>query len=153
MRKALAVLIALCAVTFGFAMGAAADSGTAYAALADIPFGFYAGDQWMPAGKYRVDLPVSNGAGSGSMLRIYSLDGVSCQYLLTMRTDGAQTNGYYHLTFNKYGDTLVLSRLITNELGAQAAKSRTEKKLAKAQAEASAAVSSVTVVAAPVRVK
>jgi hypothetical protein len=153
MRKALAVLIALCAVTFGFAMGASAKPGMPHAALADIPFGFYAGDQWMPAGKYRIDLPVRDGSGSGSMVRIYSLDGLNCQYLLTMRTDGAQTNGYFHLTFNKYGENLFFNRLTTDELGAQAAKSRTERKLAKAQAETSKAISAVTVVAAPVRAK
>ena len=58
MRKALVVLIALCAVTFGFAMGASARTNTANSVLINIPFGFYAGDQWMPAGKYFVDMTV-----------------------------------------------------------------------------------------------
>jgi hypothetical protein len=153
MRKTLAVLIALCAMTFGFAMVAPAGSETAYAALADIPFGFYAGNQWMPAGKYRIDLPVTNGSAHGSMLRFYSRDGSICQYLITTRTDGYQTDGYFHLVFNKYGDTLFFARLSTDEFSAQAVRSRTEKRLAIERTQASGAVSTVEVVAAPLRAK
>jgi len=153
MKKALAVMIALCAATLGFAMDASAKPGPAYAALANIPFGFYAGDQWMPAGKYRIDLPVTTGTASGSMLRILSLDGADCQYLLTLRTDGGRTDGYFHVVFNKYGDTLFLREVTTDGMGAQAVRSRTEKKLAAGQAHASAAVSTVEIVAAPARAK
>ena len=153
MRKALAVLIALCAVTFGFAMGASAQGSLIFGAQANIPFGFYAGDQWMPAGKYRIELPVTIGFGSGSILKVYSVDGLNCQYLLTTRINGAPTNGYVHVIFNKYGDSLFLTRLTTDELGAEARKSRTEKRLASEQAQAAGAVSTVEVVAAPVRAK
>lgn len=153
MRKTLAVLIALCAVAFGFAMDASAWPSTTYAVLANIPFGFYAGDQWMPAGKYRIDLPVTDGSASGSMLKIYSLDGLSCQYLLTTRMQGAPTDGYYYLTFNKYGDSLFFARLTTDELGARAAKSRTERRVASEWAQAAGALSTVEVVAAPARAK
>jgi len=153
MRKALVVLIALCAVTFGFAMGASALPDTAYSVLINIPFGFYAGDQWMPAGKYWIDMPGSSGYAIGSMLRINSLDGLNCQYLLTMRMTGTAMDTDYHVTFTKYGESLFLAKVTNSELGAQAPKSRTERKLASEHAQASGAVTSVNVVAAPARAK
>ena len=153
MRKALVVLIALCAVTFGFAMSASARPDSAYSVVIHIPFGFYAGDQWMPAGKYFIDMSAFTGFASGSMLRISSLDGLNCMHLLTMRINGSAADTDYRVTFTKYGDSYFLAKVTNSDLGAQAVKSRTEKKLAGGHAEASGAVTSVEVVAAPARVK
>ena len=153
MRKALVVLIALCAVTFGFAMGASARPDTAYSVLVNIPFGFYAGDQWMPAGKYFIDMTAFIGFASGSMLRVSSPDGLICQYLLTMRIDGTKNDTDYRVTFTKYGESYFLAKVTNSDLGAQAAKSRAERKLASEHAQASGAVTSVEVVAAPARAK
>ncbi len=153
MRKALVVLIALCAVTFGFAMGASARPDTPYSVLVNIPFGFYAGDQWMPAGKYFIDMTAFTGFASGSMLRVNSLDGSICQYLLTMRINGNTADTDYHVTFTKYGESYFLAKVTNSDLGAQVAKSRAERKLASEHAQASGAVTSVEVVAAPARAK
>jgi hypothetical protein len=153
MRKALVVLIALCAVTFGLAMGASARPDTTYSVSVKIPFGFYAGDQWMPAGKYFIDMSAFPGFANGSLLRVSSQDGSICQYLLTMRIDGNMADTDYHVTFTKYGESYFLAKVTNGDLGAQAAKSRAEKRLASEHAQASGAVTSVEVVAAPARAK
>jgi hypothetical protein len=155
MRKALAVLVSMSAVIFGFAIGAAAagSADTSYSVMLKIPFAFYAGDTQFPAGNYWIEMPAPLGAATGTLLRVSSRDGANCLNMFTMRVDGVSNDTDYHVTFNKYGDAYFLSKVRNSDLGAQLTRSRSEKKVASEYSRTSGAVASVEVVAAPSRAK
>jgi hypothetical protein len=108
----------------------------ANAARIYIPFAFHAGDQLMPAGEYRIELPRDSNIATGSLLRIVSLDASYCQNLLSRTITGATTDTDWHVTFSKVGDQYFLSRVRNSEMGAELSKTRGEKLLAREYANA-----------------
>jgi hypothetical protein len=153
MKRNLIVLIALFSLVLGVSAGASAGMGTSYCVLVDIPFDFHVADQRMPAGEYRIEMPLMGSSAIGSMLKLESQDGAFCQFLQTMRIDGNRYDTNCHVVFNKYGDSLFLARVTNSQSGAQAPKSPLEKKLADEYNLAGVEVSSLEVVAVPARVQ
>jgi hypothetical protein len=128
MKKTLVVLFSLSALVLGIAVAASAQPPNAV--WVKIPFAFHAGDQLMPAGEYLVEMPKMGGFAAGTMLRVISQDGANCQTMLSQRIFGITTDTDFHITFTKYGDAYFLSKVRNSDLGAELARSRTEKKVA-----------------------
>jgi hypothetical protein len=149
MKKTLTVLFSLSLVVFGFAVAASAGSALEAnnSVLMQIPFAFHAGDNYFPAGNYRIEMPRMGGFTTGTMVKISSPDGASCQHLFSVRTDGNTKDTDYHVTFNKYGQDYFLAKVRSSELGADVARSRTEKRIASEYAGNKTATASVEVVA------
>jgi len=149
MKKVLAVLFSLSAVIFGFAMAASAGGGleASNSVLMRIPFAFHAGDSLFPAGQYWIEMPRMSGFTAGTMVRISSQDGSSCQHLFSVRTRGVITDTDYHVTFTKYGDAYFLAKVRNSDLGAELAQSGTEKKVASEYAGKARGTASVEVIA------
>jgi hypothetical protein len=149
MKRVLIVLFSLSAVIFGFAVAASAGGAleASNSVLMKIPFAFHAGDNLYPAGQYWIEMPRMGGYAAGTMVRISSQDGSSCQYLFSVRTRGVITDTDYHVTFNKYGDTYFLTKVRNSDLGAEVAQSHTEKKVASELAGKKGGVASIEVIA------
>ncbi|MBL8293586.1 MAG: hypothetical protein JNN08_17190 [Bryobacterales bacterium] len=71
---------------------------------ADIPFGFYAGDQWLPAGKYEF-------FAEGRMVTLWSPDRFVC-HVLVLGGPQADKSDRPSIAFTKYSsDRIFLARL------------------------------------------
>jgi len=149
MKRALIVLFSLSAVILGFAVAASAGGAleASNSVLMKIPFAFHAGDNLYPAGQYWIEMPRMGGYSAGTMVRISSQDGSSCQHLFSVRTRGVTSDTDYHVTFTKYGDTYFLAKVRNSDLGAEVAQSRAEKKVASELAGKTGGVASVEVIA------
>jgi len=155
MKKVFAVLFSMSVVVFGLAVAASAGGPVAAdnSVLMQIPFAFHAGDSQFPAGSYRIEMPRMGGFAGGTMVRITSQDGADCQYLFSVRTEGNRQDTDYHVTFHKYGQDYFLAKVRSSELGADLAKSRTEKRIASEYAGKAGATASVEVIAVHARAK
>ncbi len=71
----------------------------------NIPFGFYAGEQQMPAGEYIVEM-IANGA-----VKVANLDTHAAAAFLTFRVTNNNRAGSAKLVFNRYGDEHFLSEM------------------------------------------
>lgn len=72
---------------------------------ADIPFGFYAGDKWLPAGRYEF-------FAEGGIVTLWSPDRLECR-LLVLGGPRTESNGRPQITFTKYSsDRIFLARLL-----------------------------------------
>jgi len=149
MKKTLAVMFSLSLLVFGFAVTASAGGllEPNNSVLMRIPFAFHAGDNYFPAGNYRIEMPRMGGFAAGTMVKITSQDGADCQHLFSVRTEGNTIDTDFHVTFNKYGQDYFLSKVRANELGADVARSRTEKRIASEYAGKTHGTGSVEVVA------
>ena len=94
---------------------------------ADIPFSFYAGGKHFSAGAYTVTMK-DLGAG---LMEIRRDDGTSSAFFLTEDRQAKSDPASSELIFNKYGETIFLSRVIEegSRDGAQAFKSTLEKRI------------------------
>ena len=138
MKRALTVLLTLCAIWMGFAGVAAAQIEKLV--WMKVPFPFYAGDKLLPAGQYSFAMPNMNGFTSGTIMRITAKDDSICQHMLSMRIDGVTASADIHVTFHKYGETYFLSHVRNSDLGAQLPKYPIEKV---AQAKAAKALTPI----------
>jgi hypothetical protein len=134
MKRVLTVLAVLSVLVVASAIATATISMNALRVY--IPFAFHAGDQLMPAGEYRIELPRDSNIATGSLLRIMSLDAFYCQNLLSRTTKGVTTDSDWHVTFSKVGGQYFLSRVRNSEMGAELSKTREEKLLAREYANA-----------------
>ncbi len=128
MKRALAVLVVLIALIFGFAVGA--QAGPESRVWINIPFAFQAGDQVMPAGQYLFEFPRTGNFALGSLLKIVTQDGSICQHLLSRSIQGVTMEADWQVSFNKYGDVYFLTKIRNNDLGAEVSKTRKEKQMA-----------------------
>ena len=153
MKRTLMILAALGALLLvsGFGFGATSESNTAV--TVKIPFAFYAGNQQMPAGEYRIAMPRMGGFAIGSMLQVTSPDGSLCQYLFSTVGRPVTNDTDYHLIFNKYGDTYFLSRVRNSDRGAELAPSRVERRLSNEYSKTSPDVGVVDLTIPDPRVK
>jgi len=149
MKRAMVVMVSLIVAVFGIAITASAGGPqeASNSVLMQIPFAFYAGNSYFPAGHYRVEMPRMGGFSAGTLVKITSQDGTDCEHLFSVRTDGNTRDTDYHVTFNKYGQDYFLVKVRGTELGADLPRSRTEKKIANEFAGKALAVASVEVVA------
>src|SRR5262245_8149534 len=92
---------------------------------AEIPFSFYVGARRLPAGAYTVTM---RDLGAG-LMEIRSDDGKSSAFFLTEGRQEKSDPVTSELIFNKYGETIFLSRVIEEGSmdGAQVFKSKLEK--------------------------
>jgi hypothetical protein len=151
MKRVLSVTILMSLFVFAGAVVASAE--TENTGLIKIPFAFHAGSRLMPAGDYRIEMPEMGGFATGTMLKISTPDGVICEHLFSMRIDGVTTDNDYHVTFSKYGDSYLLSKVRNSNLGAQLARSQSEKKMSHEFAKGSPSVSTHELILSPSRAK
>ena len=105
----------------------------------DIPFQFHAGNARLPAGKYRIH--VLDGSDL-TVMEITSADGSTSALFEVQDAEANATPAKSELIFNKYGNRYFLSKVFDegNPSGSQVLKSRYEKKISQATAEAQAHV-------------
>jgi hypothetical protein len=103
----------------------------------DIPFQFHAGNARLPAGKYRIH--VLDGSDL-TVMEITSADGSTSALFEVQDAEANATPAKSELIFNKYGNRYFLAKLFDegNPSGSQLLKSRYEKKISQATAEAQA---------------
>ena len=141
--KSAFVLIITAVVVAGSQFAASAQ--TPQPLEASIPFDFVAGDQQLPAGRYRISRV---GATNESTLRIQSTDGRARATVLTNSARGASKGA--RLTFRQYGDQLFLASVWVPGTagGREVNESRQERRLRRelrAKAEAGGEAKIVTV--------
>lgn len=141
MKKTVFVLLSVCALISVGALGAFARSDSPV--TVKIPFAFYAGDQYMPAGQYVFQFPTGNGFATGTMVKLTSVDFEYCQHMLSRRVEGVTTDTDFHVTFTKYGDVYFLSSVRDSEFGATIHPAKMEKQLARERAAGSGTASTV----------
>jgi hypothetical protein len=127
MKRTLAVLTVLGALIMGSTWWVAAASGSSVDIC--IPFAFHAGNQRMPAGDYRFEMPVVGAMATGSMLRIVSLDASHCQHLISRTILPVTTDTDWHVSFSKIGDQYFLSKVWNGDYGAELSKTPTARSL------------------------
>ena len=106
----------------------------------NIPFQFHAGNTKLPAGKYRIHVLDT---ADLTVMEISSVDGSSAALFQVDSAEANSTPAKSELIFNKYGDRYFLAKLFDegNPNGSEVLKSRYEKKISQATAEAQAHVS------------
>lgn len=141
MKKTVFVILSLCALVLGGALSASARSEGPVSVK--IPFAFYAGDQFLPAGEYVFQMPRLSGFTGGSIVKITTADNHVCQHMLSTRVDGVTTDTDLHVTFSKYGDVYFLSGVRDSDFGAALHPSKKEKQAASAVAAGSGSLTTI----------
>ncbi len=126
MRRTVTVLMVI-GLILGAAIMAAAASETA--ALVKIPFAFHAGNQLMPAGEYRVEMPTFGNLATGAMVKITSLDYRLCMHLFSQPGFDRTAGDVRNVTFSKVGDQYFFAGVQIGVLGAEVSKSNSERML------------------------
>ena len=106
---------------------------------ANIPFQFHAGNTKLPPGKYVIHLLDDSDL---TVMEITSADGSTSALFEVQQAEANSTPAKSELIFNKYGNRYFLAKLFDegNPSGSEVAKSRYEKKVSHATAEAQAHV-------------
>jgi hypothetical protein len=105
----------------------------------NIPFAFHAGNTKLPAGNYRIHMLDNTDL---TVMEISSADGSTSALFEVQEAEANSTPAKSELIFNKYGNRYFLAKLFDegNPSGSQVLKSRYEKKISEATAEAQAHV-------------
>jgi hypothetical protein len=103
----------------------------------NIPFQFHAGNAKLPPGKYIIHMLDNSDL---TVMEISSADGSISALFEVQEAEANSTPGKSELIFNKYGNRYFLSKLFDegNPSGSEVSKSRYEKKISEATAEAQA---------------
>jgi hypothetical protein len=106
---------------------------------ANIPFPFHAGNTKLPAGKYIIRMLDDSDL---TVMEITSADGSVSALFEVQQAEANSTPAKSELIFNKYGNRYFLAKLFDegNPSGSEVAKSRYEKRVSQATAEAQAHV-------------
>ena len=86
-------------------------SAQEHSAKATIPFNFNVGDRWVPAGRYKITLDMTN----PSVIFIHSEDGKIA--LLAVTQSDEPRSGAGRLVFTKYGDQYFLHEILCSRCG------------------------------------
>ena len=134
-------LLSLC---IGLLFALTVHPGKAHAQIsgeieANIPFQFHAGDTKLPPGNYIIHML---GDSDLKVMEITSADGSTSALFEVQDAEANSTPGKSELIFNKYGNRYFLAKVFDegNPSGSQVLKSRYEKKISQATAEAQAHV-------------
>jgi hypothetical protein len=105
----------------------------------NIPFQFHVGNAKLPAGQYRIHVLDNSDL---TVMEISSNDGSTSALFEVQDAEANATPAKSELIFNKYGDRYFLSKVFDegNPSGSQVIKSRYEKTVSQAAAEAQAHV-------------
>ncbi len=105
----------------------------------NIPFQFHVGNTKLPAGKYVIRMLDDSDL---TVMEISSADGSASALFEVQQAEANSTPAKSELIFNKYGNRYFLAKLFDegNPSGSEVAKSRYEKKVSQATAEAQAHV-------------
>jgi len=105
----------------------------------NIPFAFHAGNTKLPAGNYRIHMLDNTDL---TVMEIISADGSTSALFEVQEAEANSSPAKSELIFNKYGNRFFLAKLFDegNPSGSQVLKSRYEKKISQATAEAQAHV-------------
>jgi hypothetical protein len=104
-------ITAIAAILLASLAAAGTASAQDHAAKAKIPFGFYVGNKWVPAGEYRM----TSDAGNPSAITIRNTDS-SVALMASARADERQP-GAHTLVFTKYGDQYFLHEILCSSCG------------------------------------
>jgi hypothetical protein len=106
---------------------------------ANIPFAFHAGNTKLPAGKYIIRMLDDSDL---TVMEITSADGSTSALFEVQQAEANSTPAKSELIFNKYGNRYFLAKLFDegNPSGSEVPKSRYEKRVSQATAEAQAHV-------------
>ena len=99
-------IIAIAAFLFASFAGAGFASAQDHSAKANIPFGFYVGDTWLPAGTYTLS------ANSGNPNVVFIHTGDSKVSLLSVGHRDDPQPGSHQLVFRKHGDKYFLHEVL-----------------------------------------
>ncbi len=124
-RQAYTTIAILIALTLSAAVANAQATGSTML-IANIPFGFFAGNKVLPAGEYR--LCSINPQSEPVMLQLVSRDG-STSVIIPVHSARAKIQESSKLVFNRYGNQYFFAQawLAGESLGVQAVKSRPER--------------------------
>ena len=150
MKRALMVLVVLCAVLLGTIV--AVSAYTVPRMRVQIGFSFYADNQLLPAGEYWFEIrPVGIGTLAGSPMAIRNTDGSVFQFLPATAV-GCETKeiGTY-VVFNKIGGSYFLRSIQQGSLRGSLPKSHSEKEVKMASNTGASASASETVIIAAAR--
>jgi hypothetical protein len=132
------------AILFGLFFALTISPGKAHAQIsgdieADIPFQFHAGDAKFPAGKYVIHTLDNTDL---TIMEISTEDGSTSALFEVHQSKAASAPNKTELIFNKYGNRYFLAKLFDqgNPDGSTVDKSRYEKRVGEAAAEAQAHV-------------
>jgi len=100
MKQSIAIAVCLLA-----SLGAVRASAQDHAAKANVPFGFYVGDTWVPAGTYVMSSEASN------PLLISIRNAETSKTLMTLGGPDDPQPGSNKLVFAKYGDKYFLHEI------------------------------------------
>jgi hypothetical protein len=105
----------------------------------NVPFAFHAGNAKLPAGKYIIHMLDNSDL---TVMEISSADGSTSALFDVQEAEANSTPAKTELIFNKYGNRYFLAKLFdeNNPSGSQVLKSRYEKTISQATAEAQAHV-------------
>jgi hypothetical protein len=106
---------------------------------ANIPFQFHVGNAKLPAGQYRIHVLDNSDL---TVMEISSADGSTSALFEVQQAEANSTPAKSELIFNKYGNRYFLAKLFDegNPSGSEVPKSRYEKSVSQAAAEAQAHV-------------
>jgi len=117
MKRNIAILVGLLA-----SLAVVSASAQDHAAKATVPFGFYVGNTWMPAGTYRM----TSQAESPNIISIRNAQTNESLLSLTQLSD--KQPGANRLEFKKYGDRYFLHQILSSSgMNVQFAPSRKER--------------------------
>jgi hypothetical protein len=124
-------IIAIAACLLASLAAAGTASAQDHAAKANIPFGFYVGNTWLPAGTYTL----TSDAGNPAEIFIHNGDG-KVSMLTLGHADDNQPAGTHKLVFKKYGDQYFLHEVLCSSCRMNIAfsESKREKKAEKLEA-------------------
>lgn len=100
MKKTIAITVCLLA-----SFAAVSASAQDHAAKATVPFGFYAGDAWVPAGTYIVQSNVEN----PQVIAIRNLE--TRRIVMSLGNQSDPQKGSNSLVFDKYGNEYFLREI------------------------------------------
>lgn len=128
MKRSIAILVGLLT-----SLAVVSASAQDHAARATVPFGFYVGNTWVPAGTYRMATEVAR----PYVIAIRNMN--TSQELLSLTIPGDKQPGPDRLVFKKYGDRYFLHEILcsSSSMNVEFARSKKER-LAQTQ-EANAA--------------
>jgi hypothetical protein len=129
-------ITAIAAILLASLAAAGTASAQDHAAKANIPFGFYVGNKWVPAGEYRITAD----SRSPDVIAIRNTDS-SVSFLITARADERLPNSHA-LVFKKYGEQYFLHEVLCNSCGLNVAFSDSKQEKAARTREASNAAPS-----------
>jgi hypothetical protein len=125
-------IIAIAVCLFASLVGVGAASAQDHVAKANIPFGFFVGNTWLPAGTYTLRANSEN----PSVIYIHTED--SKISLLSAGYNDDQQPGSHKLVFRKHGDKYFLHQVLCSSCGMNIAFSESKRERSAEKLEASA---------------